>query len=371
MSDWSVRRGIASSQLLCMLAGERGLSLVDVLRGTDISAAQLADPATEIEAAQELALIGNLVRGLGNPPSLGLAAGLRYHLTTMGIWGFVLASSATLRAALEAGLGHMDLTYSFSRIWIEQDADGAHLMLDVSAAPAPLRRFLVERDVAAIVTFNRELLSTRQTANAIRFAFAKPDDLDPYRSALGLTPQFDAGCNALTIASALLDRPLPQANPQVRALCEMQCRSLLARRRTRAGFAGRVRDQLLRNPQQLPDMEQVATELCMTSRHLRRLLDEEGTSYRALVDEVRQALAEQLLRSPRMKLDEVAERLGYAERASFIQAFKRWTGVTPGGFRSSGGSSAGSSGEISAVTAHSPAQRGRTNIEATTNNRPE
>ncbi|MDB5987472.1 MAG: AraC family transcriptional regulator [Nevskia sp.] len=334
MLERSVRHGIASCQLLCTLGGERGLSLAQLLRNTGITPTQLADPSSEIEAAQELALIRNLVTELGDPPGLGLAAGARYHLTTMGIWGFVLVSSTTLRSALRAGLGYLDLTYSFSNIWLEELDEQASLVIEVDAAPASLRRFLVERDMAAILTLNHEVLSAPLTAHHITFAFPQPPHSERYRAALKVQPQFDAARNVLTLDAQLLDRPLPQANTQIREACEVQCRALLARRRVRAGIAGRVRDRLLREPRNMPDMEAIAAELCMTSRHLRRLLDDEGTSFRALADEVRQALAEQLLRSPRIKLDEIAERLGYAERASFIQAFKRWKGVTPRAFRS-------------------------------------
>ena len=41
----------------------------------------------------------------------------------------------------------------------------------------------------------------------------------------------------------------------------------------------------------------------------------------------------ELLGTARISVESVGERLGYAETASFIHAFKRWTGTTPGKFR--------------------------------------
>ena len=46
-------------------------------------------------------------------------------------------------------------------------------------------------------------------------------------------------------------------------------------------------------------------------------------SYLALSDEVRDAVAEQLLAMPRLPMEQIAERLGYSESASFVHAFKR------------------------------------------------
>ena len=51
-------------------------------------------------------------------------------------------------------------------------------------------------------------------------------------------PGFDARENRIVFARALLDLPLPGANPQVAQQCEAQCKALLARRRVRAGSPG-------------------------------------------------------------------------------------------------------------------------------------
>lgn len=85
---------------------------------------------------------------------------------------------------------------------------------------------------------------------------------------------------------------------------------------------------LLRTPATMPSVGEAASQLRMAQCSLRRF-DQEGTPFRALVDEVRQALAEELLVSEPMKLAEIASRLGYAEPAVFIAAFKCWHGVSP------------------------------------------
>src|SRR5215468_8007526 len=72
-------------------------------------------------------------------------------------------------------------------------------------------------------------------------------------------------------------------------------------------------------------MPAVAAALGMASRSLHRHLAAEGTTFRLLIDEVRSALAEEML-SHRMSVAEVAERLGYAKAASFSHAFKRRRG---------------------------------------------
>ena len=70
----------------------------------------------------------------------------------------------------------------------------------------------------------------------------------------------------------------------------------------------------------------------MATRTLHRHLAAEDTTFRLLVGEVRGALAEGML-AHRMTVAEVAERLGYAEVASFSHAFKRWKGTPPSAYR--------------------------------------
>jgi AraC-like DNA-binding protein len=109
---------------------------------------------------------------------------------------------------------------------------------------------------------------------------------------------------------------------------QAQCRALLEQRTRRTGTAGAVRDLLLATPATMPDIAAAAAALALSERTLRRRLLEEGTSFRALVEEVREALAEELLATG-LPVEQVARRLGYAETASFTHAFTRWKGSSP------------------------------------------
>ncbi|MFG2910811.1 helix-turn-helix transcriptional regulator [Kitasatospora sp. NPDC048286] len=137
---------------------------------------------------------------------------------------------------------------------------------------------------------------------------------------------FGAEETVITLDPAVLDVPLPQANEHTAALALDQCRELLARRRARTGLAGQVRDVLVSRLVDPPDADEVARLLHVGSRTLRHRLAAEGTSYRAL-------LAEELLITAGMPVEQIARRLGYAEVSSFSQAFRQWKGVGPREYR--------------------------------------
>lgn len=328
-----VNRSTVSAQLLTQLAVERGMTLEACLRGTGIDPVALMDSATTIAASQEMALIRNMLAALGDMPGLGLDAGLRYHLSSYGILGFALLSSPTARSAAEVAVRYLDLSYSFARYRHEHHGRDLCVIVDDTALPEDLRQFLVERDFAAWANAAWEMRPGGFRTLSAEFRFPRPSYAWRLEKLCGVRPTFGATRNALLLDASTLDSPLPQADPVMARVCEEQCRRLLDRRRMRDGLAGQVRDRLLRNPGSMPPMDDMARELHLSTRSLRRRLTDEGTSYRALTDEVRQALAEELLMSAHMKLSEVAARLGYTEPAAFINAFRRWKGVSPTAYR--------------------------------------
>lgn len=329
-APWPPRRDIISIQLLTQLALDLGLDLQRCLQNTGLTPLHIASQHAEVEAERELRLIANLVEALSALSDLGLRAGRRYHLSTYGAWGYAILSSATVRQAAELGLRYHGLTYAFTQISLEEDGALASLRFDDQAAPAALHDFIVQRDMLGALVVVRELLGDPQPLQSLEMRQQAPADVTPFVESFGLAPRFGAAHNRMGFAAHLLDNPLPRANPQLVSACEQQCQALLARHQWHQGLAGRVRQLLLQSPGQITDMERVAASLHQSSRTLRRRLSAEGTSFRALQDEVRQALAEELLSAGGLSLEEIAERLGYGELSNFIHAFKRWKGTTPG-----------------------------------------
>ena len=80
-------------------------------------------------------------------------------------------------------------------------------------------------------------------------------------------------------------------------------------------------------------MEDVAGRLGLHPRTLRRRLRQEGTSFEAIKDEVRYAAARELLMLGALDIADIAFTLDYASVSSFVHAFRRWSGMSPGRWR--------------------------------------
>ena len=238
-----------------------------------------------------------------------------------------------MRSAIEVGLRSLDLTFAFSRIQARVADDEFQFVLDTPGVPTSLQRFAIERDAANIQLLSGEVFAAAIPIRRAAFAYPAPADVAPYVQTFGVVPQFNADENLIAFDPTLLDAPLPQANAHTAAFAQEQCRDLLERRKTRVGLSGQVRDLILARPSDPPDAEEVARTLGLSSRTLRERLAAEGTSFRALLDEVRERLAEEMLIVGGLTVAQTAERLGYVELSSFSQAFRRWKGMGPRDYR--------------------------------------
>ncbi|GAB2993844.1 AraC family transcriptional regulator [Amycolatopsis acidiphila] len=326
---WDFPRVIASVCLLARFAVEHGLGEDEVLAGSGLAPAQLADATAEVDARQELQVVRNLAAAL---PDAGLSLGREYHATAFGIFGFAFMSSPTVRDAVNLALRYLDLSFAFSMPRAVLADERVRMELDDGALPADVARFLVERDLSAIHTMLTELLPTRVPLISLELRFPEPSTVDEYVAGFGVQPRFGQPANIGTFDATFLDEPLPLANPQTVAVCEAQCRALVSQRRRRVGIAHEVRVRLTRFGALADGMPGVARDLGVSTRTLRRKLEDSGTSFRALLDEVREALAEEMLTTGALSIEDVAIRLGYAEASSFIHAFKRWKGTTPAAY---------------------------------------
>ncbi|MDF1780196.1 MAG: AraC family transcriptional regulator [Alcanivoracaceae bacterium] len=314
-------------------AADKGMEAGDCLRDTGVAFAALSDPNATVTGTQELQLIRNLLRHFPDEPGLGLQVGSRYHFTSFGALGFALMSSPSVRSALDVALGYFPLTFAFTRFKVEDSATATRLVIDDAAVPMPLRRFLVERDSSALVTVQRDLIPDMSVLTSASFQFSAPEYAEMFEQYLGVLPEFDAPLNVAMLNRDVISLPLPLANALTQQAAIDQCRQLLDERIARTQLSAQVRERLARGAMHMPEMENVANEMCLTVRTLRRRLRDEGTSFIELRDEARCALAREWLRGSKLSVGQIGERLGYAEATSFINAFKRWTGETPHVFR--------------------------------------
>jgi AraC-like DNA-binding protein len=160
---------------------------------------------------------------------------------------------------------------------------------------------------------------------------AAPEDVSEYTKTFApARVHFGARCSGFVFDRAHLARPLPSSDPKLRPVVHHLAERMLAELPSTDTVSDRLRRLIARElPQGDPSSGRAASLLQMSQRTLCRRLEQEGTTYRELLDNLRRQLAMEYLSRRDLSVSEVAFLLGFSQAAAFHRAFKRWTGRTP------------------------------------------
>ena len=92
-------------------------------------------------------------------------------------------------------------------------------------------------------------------------------------------------------------------------------------------------ENLFREGNSNPLLDQAAEHMNLTEQTLRRYLHKEGYSFQQLKDDTRRDMAMFFIDRKEQSIEDIAFRLGFSEASTFIRAFKKWTGLTPLAYR--------------------------------------
>ena len=186
--------------------------------------------------------------------------------------------------------------------------------------------------LAAMLNIMRQLCGPSWRADAALLPRGRPDNIRPYREALQAPLRFDAMQAGLVFPSRWLQRPIAGADSLLHQLLRdrasidrSQVSPLLLNDVRRAIRALLMTGECCR--------EAVARRLDMHPRTLVRRLNEAGTTYQVLLDDMRAQIAKQLLHDTRSPVSRIAASLGFSDPTVFTRAFRRWTGLSPRQFR--------------------------------------
>lgn len=277
-------------------------------------------------------------------PWFGLHTGLGNQYTTLDVLGRLMATSGTLREAIDELLRFKDLVVPYLQFEFRVIDDEATL----ACWPDGSTRFAEHRHhndlvVATIYNIGRSLLGGSFPLRAAAFRHPAPADDGEYRRAFGDTPLgFSAPRNLVAFDARVLDQRLSSAYPRYHQRVEQMAALQLSRLGRGAGFGEQVVALVGERLGELPvGIDEIAKIFNMTARTLQRRLRDEDLTFGDLRDRVRRETACRLLAQPGIDMDTLAQRLGFSDTANFYHAFRRWEGRTPGAYRRALAESAG------------------------------
>ncbi|WP_341501639.1 AraC family transcriptional regulator [Gallaecimonas sp. GXIMD4217] len=314
---------------LFLLVEQKGAPSQELFRLLELTEASLQDAEQRFPAAlYDEAL--NWAANQLNEPLFGLLLGLNVLPGDYGVLGHQVMNCHSLGEAITRLLRFQSLVADLGQADFSISGEQAVLCWQSHRGLGPQ---VVERNMAGWLKYARFITGRDLPPRQLLFCHEALDDIGRYEALLNAPVQFGRQQNALVFPKDYLELPLPQANEAMLAVLDHYADTRLQSTEL-PPWTHRVQAALFAlSGKALLSLEQVALELGISERSLQRRLQEEGQSFKVVLDDWRRQQCEKLARE-RLPWIDVALRLGYAEQGSLVKACQRWFGCTPGELRS-------------------------------------
>jgi len=170
----------------------------------------------------------------------------------------------------------------------------------------------------------------------VDFAGAPPQRLEKYEQLFACPLYFKQASDLLYFDSACLAWPVVHTEHSLREFLRTAPYQLLIMENSADGdnLATQVKAMIGHDfSEGFPSFETISRALNMSAPTLRRRLKKEDTTFQQLKDTARCEAAKLCLDSPELSINDVALQMGFTDPSAFHRSFKKWTGMTPGQFR--------------------------------------
>jgi AraC-like DNA-binding protein len=310
---------------------ELGADPQEILKRRGMSLETMSGTAV-IDQTQELEIISDAIE-MCRDPLLGIKVGSQVSFTSYGTFAMLLMSAPDFESAVRVGAEFQDLSLLFSHMTLHFDKSWVELRYTLPESSAELRTFIADRDLMGTYSFVREfIVNPSEVLLGAGTARPKPEgrSLKEYNHYIDFDVKFDEPYNWFRLPRALLDMPVKHGNELAHQLYRVQAYELLRK------FYSHEEDIVSQTKQiiegyggRFPSLSDVAKVFSLSERTFRRRLSSLGTTYQAILDEHKKQRCLGMIASGTTSVIDLADKLGYAESASFLRAFKRWTGLTP------------------------------------------
>lgn len=263
---------------------------------------------------------------------LGLMLGQRATMENAGPLRLLVFNARTTGEAVDSLLRYIGLWYHGIALSLTHDKGYACLSVSVQGRFAG-RDHVLTWTLAAVVKHLEEIFPRTWRPSQVHISYRRPQRAEQYARYFRAPVLYDQPRHAVFFPDAALREARPGSQQMLDSFLRQYMGELEAREQ--GDFVARVRhviESLLATGE--CSIVRVADMFAMHRVTLHRYLRDYGTTFEKLLDESRRELAARMLEQTDLPVGEIATALGYASPGSFVRAFKRWHGVTPGAGRS-------------------------------------
>jgi AraC-like DNA-binding protein len=310
----------------------RGIDPEPLLSQAGVAPASLSDPDARIPASTIHALWRETAEASGDR-DFGLRTAQGIRPGSFDVLDYVCRNCATVEEGLRLYCRYTPLLHDTITASVDKTVRGLqlrHVLRDGTVLPRQYAEFII----GSLLVIVRQATEHRVVPQNVQFIHSRPEDTSTHRAFFECPIEFGREFNGFLLHSADAARPLQRAEPGLLAVLEQHAEHLLEESRPVSTFVAQVRAAIVEQLRTgTVSATLVAERLGISQRTLRRHLDADGTTYQQQLTELRTELALRYMDDTTFSTDEIALLLGFADRTSFIRAFRQWTDRTPSEYR--------------------------------------
>lgn len=324
---------VAVSLLTGILGGAEvlGIDVQGIIKSNNLEALLKAPGTGRIEVEDFFSCL-RLIESEARDEAIGLRLGAELAVSNFNALGYAAASCETLNDALLLIPKYEPLIMTQGKTQIYRH--NGLVKVSWTLTGGEYLAILENIFLACWVTLGRLLSGNQGLAIKASFTYKKAANLAAWYKVFGVDCLFDQEVAAIEVDEALLDLAILQPDPFMFEVMTKQANDLysaLADQPLESQVASWLITQL---PQGEPEQIDLARFLNLSERTLRRRLQQDNTTYKQILENVRQERATYYLQQTSLPILQISLQLGYSQLTSFNAAYKRWTGLTPGAVRS-------------------------------------
>jgi AraC-like DNA-binding protein len=330
---WSVRSAALANYV--EVARQFGLDPYLMLRRVGIDAHALTDSDMRLSAKKVAELLEASAEA-SQCHDFGLQMAQSRKLSDLGAISLLISHQPTLRSALEAIVQYRNLLNSALALQIEDTDDLAIIREELAVDFEGPKIQSYELAIGVMARIIGSILGPRWRPVSVHLTHARPKTLSLHRKVFGEHLEFESEFNGLVCLKSDLERPNPNADPNIARYAAQFVDSFHDVNDT--SFTYEVRKSIyLLLPSGGASLARIARSLGLNERTLQRRLAAEKAEFSDLVNSVRHELTERYLANKSYSLTRVAEMLGYGQLSSFTRWFIGEFGVAPSEWRRDAG----------------------------------
>jgi AraC-like DNA-binding protein len=252
------------------------------------------------------------------------------------MYGFAILSGINFRRTMAFAVQYHQLAAPLVDVQFSEQgklAEWTMVPVPYPHVDAELYKFIVELQAGVHVSLHRDVMGQSFYPAELHFTFGRPRGAKKDVEVFGCPVLYGQPENKLIFDTEWLNGTPNFGNEVTNSELTELCDRLLSELKLSTGLAGRVREIFLASLARPMSFDLVAERLRISSRTLRRKLEQEGTSFRELIDELRAHAAIKYVRDTDLTIEDVAFALGFSDAAAFRHAFRRWTKSAPHEYR--------------------------------------